>query len=245
MKSCLFSFFLILCSFKLAFSAGLKEGYYLGKTIDRDRVELHLRKHPSRESSYLALVVNEGGYGYTYRVDHYQNETYGMIPFKVLDSAMIGFDNPNPSLSLKVTYKKGRNVLQVVNNGELNKHGFKYTTMEFVVNKRKKSRWVKNVPGWFKYDSRREGITVGTKNNESESSFTANTSVLNGDYTLREVKPFLNLPLRLELASTGTNILDFAQGIIVFINGKNILGTKGMYFMKNDGRVFYFKKGAE
>lgn len=233
---------LLLTFYSIVAFANLEEGYYPGKTIDRDKVELHLVKHPARPDSFMALIVNEGGYGYAYQVDHFETGTYGMVPLQVLDTAMIGFENPNPSLSLKVVPKRGDMVIQIVSNGDANKYGFKYTTMEFPISRKKTVRWVKHMPGWFKYDSNREKVQVGTQNNENESTFVANSNIINGDYTLREVKPYLNLPLRLELASTGINILEVAEGMVAFIKGNNVLGDDGMYYLLKDGRVFYFER---
>lgn len=235
----------ILTFFSLS-SFALSEGYYKGKNVFKDEVEMHIKNNPARPDSYLVLIVNEGGYGFIYQADKYMEGTYGLVPLVHRKENMVGIENPNPSLSLKVARRGSKEFINILNNGKGNDYGFKFGSMSFDVSKRKRPMWANAVPGVYQLDSQRERVLVSESSKKNEYSLVANTTILNGDFQLREVRAGVYLALRNTLSMAGIDLIDEMEGMIVFIERNNILGKNGLYILNYIGTVkpLEFKKGG-
>lgn len=240
------AFITILFSLISVSAHALTEGYYEGKNVFKDKVEMHVKANPARPDSHLVLIVNEGGYGFIYQADKYAEGTYGLIPLVHRQENMVTVKNPNPSLTLKMTMRGSKKFIQVLNNGNGNDYGFKFGSMSFDVSKRKKPMWANAFPGVYQLDSRHERVLVSKVDGEKDLSLVANTTILNGDYVLREVRGGVYLALRNTLSMAGVDITDGMEGMIVFIERKNVLGKNGLYILNYIGTVrpLEFKRGG-
>lgn len=217
-------------------------GTYKGKMGKQD-AELYLTEYPGREGSFMGVILSEDEKAYSYLIDKFGQNTYGMVPLQVLENGIIGFKNSHPSLVLKMTLKGTWRKMQIISAGSLNNEGFK-EGMEFSYkNDVDQKRLGQVIAGTYKEGSRKRTITVGGQDRNNESYFTANTRKINGDFVLREVRPGLHLPFRSSLSNTGIEVKEEADSYVIFIDKECLFGT-GTHLLRVDrnGNVSKFKK---
>lgn len=241
---------LMLISLLLSFSAfadlyKLVPGTYNGKSDARksQTANLFLVDYPGRAGSFLGVILRKDKVAFAYLVDKFAPNTYGMVPLRVLKNGVIGLSNSNPSLILKLSLKGRKRYIQVLDAGTLNNFGFGQSFSFEYDNNSHKQRLANVIPGSYRGSDRKKTIAVGGQDYNNEAYFTAATSILSGDFVLREVRPGLHLPLKSVLKNTGIEVSGNASGMVIFVNKQCVLGVgTHMLHIDHGGKVTSFKK---
>ncbi len=203
-----------------AFAQSLRPGVYRGVN---DNVRLFLQAMPGREGSFLGLIVRNGQTAVPYLVDEFATSRYGFIPL-YNQKNLIGATNYTPSLTASLALDGRETRLNVAPNpgnniGFTESMAFRATT--------EASPWLATRPGIYEYSETASGqrraskhsATLNSQDSNRESQLTINGGSMAGSYILREVRPGMHLAFKSTLSTTGVEVVEESQWVVVFLRG--------------------------
>lgn len=210
----MFRFFILLVVLQVsAFAQSLRPGVYDGNSRDH---KMFLRALPGREGSFLALIIRNGKQAVPYLVDEFATGRYGFVPL-YNQKNLIGATNYTPSLTATVIADT-RSRLQInVAPNPGNNVGF--NVAEVFKSTDETSPWLPVMPGNYSYKDNRRSTTLSPNDGSRESQLSVASGPLAGTYVLREVRPGMHLAFKSTLTTTGIEVVEESQHIVVFLRG--------------------------
>lgn len=223
-----------------AFAQTLRPGVYEGS----DDTRLFLQAMPGREGSFLGLIVKNGNTAVPYLVDEFAAARYGLIPL-YNQRNLIGATNYTPSLTASVVLD-GRSTRINVAPNPGNNIGFNQS-MSFR-STTEASPWLQSRPGIYEYREAAQGqrrtqkysASLSPQDGNRESQLTINGGSMAGSYVLREVRPGMHLAFKSTLSTTGVEVVEESQWVVVFLRG--CLGWSNKMMFIDTGRQWRMKE---
>ncbi len=219
----------------------LKAGTYWGhdhsKKVD---YQLFLTENPGRKRGFIAVLVRDKKFAFSYVVDQYAPNKYGMLPLSASETGNVGPVSSDPSLSLEVVPYKNKYRIKILSNNSNNTVGFQ-EGMEFKLKDRSYADYIdSNFTGTFKFKKFKATVS---EVNDKESILNANLPNLNGDFTLRQVRPNLHIVLKNVMTQSGLEVTDSPAAMAIFVEDDFIFARYFLIIIDlKNGHLTYLKK---
>jgi len=217
-----------------AFAQTLRPGVYDGKSRNH---KMFIRTLPGREGSFLALIIRNGSQAVPYLVDEFAVGRYGFIPLHNQKN-LIGATNYTPSLTASVIADARGNLQISVAPNPGNNVGF--NVAEVFKSTNQTSPWLPVMPGNYSYAGNRRSTTLSPNDGSRESQLSIASGPMAGSYVLREVRPGMHLAFKSTLTTTGIEVVEESQHIVVFIRGAWARSDKMIFISTNNWSMTEF-----
>lgn len=193
----------------------LVAGTYWGHSQDNKKdYQLFLTEYPGRAGSFMAVLVQDKKIAFSYLVDKFADNKYGMLPLSATDSGTVAPVSSDPSLSLNIVPYKNKYRIKILSNNSSNTFGFQ-EGIEFKLKDRSAADFIApSFSGTFKFKKFRASVS---EMNENESLLNIDLPSLNGEFTLRQVRPNLHVVLKNVMTQSGLEVTDSPAALAIFV----------------------------